>query len=256
MSDLIPLASRSLPALCSTCVNAGGPLRDLLSQGPAGSACVVCGLPLGDVGGERVSGLAGEDVLPVEVAGRLDGRLFMAPFVLVGADNRRVGSVGSVGLAWARLGRGPAVAVVGTLVGDAWAVDVDPGDVAAEPEAGEALADGLRAWCEDVGVPVLVRASGRPGGRHVVAVLPGPLLGGFREVVAVLAAHHGVAATVRKSLRLLSSPHRNGLPAPVLSSTLQVADLPDPAERPGRSRRRGTSPDSPPTPGSSSGSSS
>jgi hypothetical protein len=72
-----------------------------------------------------------------------------------------------------------------------------------------------------------------------VTVLPEQLLGQFRQLAGDQADHHGVPATVRKSLRLLGAPHRLGLPAPILSSTLEAADLP---EQPRATRRRDSKP--------------
>jgi hypothetical protein len=193
-------------------------------------------LPANDTRADLVAPLTASPVATsTEDVAALDARLFTAPFVLVAADNRSVGTVYTHDEARAALAERAEVAtVVGTLVPGVWGVDVDPGDAGADPEAGEAAAEDLYAWCEAHGLLWWLRASGRPGGRHVVAAVPDMLLREYRALARRIAAHHRVALTVRKPLRLLSAPHRAGLPAPHLAGTLRVADLPEPkAERPG-----------------------
>ena len=166
----------------------------------------------------------------------LDERLFSAPFVLVGPDNRSAReAVNDLPTARRILesDRATVATIVGTLTGDSWAVDIDPLDVGADAEAGEAVAEAVARWCDQLGVPHVVRASGRPGGRHLVVVVAETLLAEFRDVVSRAAEHHGAPATVRRTLRLLGAPHRQGLDAPVLTCTLAGDDLPEP-----RARRR------------------
>ncbi len=150
----------------------------------------------------------------------------MAPFVLVAATNEGLGTVSTLAEARSALVELDGVATVaGTAVPGAWFADIDAADTGAEPEAGEAAAEDLAAWCAGYGLPYLVRASGRPGGRHVVVLAPPELLRELRTQARQTAEHHGVAVQLRRTLRLLTAPHRLGLPAPVLDSTLP-AELP------------------------------
>lgn len=119
-----------------------------------------------------------------------------------------------------------ARAMVGTLREGAWAVDVDPADTGADPVFGDACAEALRRWAEEHGLELVIRESGRPGGRHLVLVdVDQDLVDELRQVAAELAAGLTVRVTVRPSLRLLESPHRLGLPAPVLYSNVTVPQV-------------------------------
>ncbi|SDN14402.1 hypothetical protein SAMN04488074_13639 [Lentzea albidocapillata subsp. violacea] len=126
-----------------------------------------------------------------------------------------------------------ARAMVGTLREGAWAVDVDPTDAGADPVFGDAAAEGLVKWAYEHRLELVVRESGRPGGRHLVLVdVPEQLVDELRQVAAELATGLGVDITVRTSLRLLASPHRLGLPAPILFSNVTVPDTWSKASRP------------------------
>lgn len=179
----------------------------------------------------------------------LERRAFTAPFVLVTPDNTGAGTATERAEARRLAAERPEVATLaGTLVPQCWAVDVDPADTGADAEAGEAAGEELAAWCDGHGLPWLLRASGRPGGRHLIARVPAELLGELRTVCRRISAQHGPACTPRRTLRLLTAPHRAGLEAPVLAGTLTAADLPQrtaepaaasvPAGRAARRRRR------------------
>lgn len=199
-----------------------------------------------------------DDVVPTTIPpsgyspARLDAlerRAFIAPFVLVRTDNSGAGTVTDRTEARRRVHDHSEVATVaGTLAPRLWAVDVDPADTGADPEAGETVGEELVAWCDGNGLPWLLRASGRPGGRHLIASVPSELLGELRALCRRLADQHGPACTPRRTMRLLTAPHRTGLDAPVLAGTLTAADLPQrlaataptsvPAGRTARRQRR------------------
>ncbi len=176
----------------------------------------------------------------------LERRAFTAPFVLVTPHNDGAGTATSRAEARSLAAERPeVVTIAGTLVPQLWAVDVDPADTGADPEAGEAAGEELAAWCDGHGLPWLLRASGRPGGRHLIASVPAELLHELRQLCRRLAAQHGPACTPRRTLRLLTAPHRAGLDAPVLAGTLSATDLPQHATEPstasvpaGRAARR------------------
>lgn len=158
----------------------------------------------------------------------LDRLAFTGPFVLVGTDNRPAGKpVGTMACAWDALDRRPdAVTIVGTLTPGLWGVDIDPTDRGADPWLGDRVAEQLAGWAESAGQRWLVRESGRAGGHHLIATVPDDHLADFRRACRETAARHGVAVTVRRTLRLLAAPHRLGLPAPVVAGNLTTVDLP------------------------------
>lgn len=171
-----------------------------------------------------------EFVLVGAALNALDTALFHPPFILIDADNVALCATQTLKGAWSLLGRNRrARSVVGTLAPGVVAVDIDPADTRTPPEAGEAVADTLIAWCDAHGLPWLLRASGRPGGRHVIARVPKQLNAPFRHLVSNTGAFHHAPAMIRSSLRLGSAPHRHGLPSPVLASTLEPADVVDQA---------------------------
>ncbi|WP_326957551.1 hypothetical protein [Amycolatopsis sp. NBC_01286] len=93
-------------------------------------------------------------------------------------------------------------------------------------------------------MPWLRRESGRPGHTHLIIKTPPCLREELQLVVRTVASRQNVSATVRSTLRLTSSPHRHGLPSPVLSCTLTTADVDTPVTsttphtaRPARPRR-------------------
>lgn len=157
----------------------------------------------------------------------MDARLFMAPFVLVRGDNTGAGTVATAAEARQRLAEDPEVATIaGSAPPGVWFADIDPAPE--DAEAGQAAVEQLAAWCADLGLPWLIRASGRPGGRHLVVVLPASLVRELRARAREAAEHHGVPVVLRRTLRLLSAPHRARLPAPILDGTLRAKDLPKP----------------------------
>ncbi|MFC7344970.1 hypothetical protein [Saccharopolyspora griseoalba] len=118
--------------------------------------------------------------------------------------------------------------VAGTLRADVHAADVDPADAGAEPEAGQAAAEELIAAAEALGLPWLLRASGRSGGRHVLVAAPELAAEEWSRWCCGAAGRHGVGVTPRRTLRLLAAPHRSGLAAPLVAGTLTPEDLPAP----------------------------
>lgn len=171
----------------------------------------------------------------VEQLQQADQALFTAPFVLIAADNESPQRVSKQAEAHAAMTAGMAVA--GQLHPAALAADVDPEDASADPEAGDAAAEDLVRWAEDHGLAWVVRASGRAGGRHVLVVTPSrsvaaALTPDWTRVCRWVAEQHQVPASPRRTLRLLSAPHRLGLASPVLAATLDVEDLPAPQALP------------------------
>lgn len=159
----------------------------------------------------------------------LDRVLFdpAAPFVGITASNVGEFITRDRGVAQQWLAEESAVATVaGTLRECVLAADVDPADSGAPAEAGQAAAEELVARVEELGLPWLLRESGRAGGRHVLVV--GELgQEDWRRWCHRASARHGVGVQPRRTLRLLTAPHRVGLPAPVVAGTLQPSDLPD-----------------------------
>lgn len=178
----------------------------------------------------------------------VDRVLFSGPYVLIDAENDSPQRVDTLVAAQEAVRAGSATAVAARLHGRVLAVDVDPADCGADAESGEAVADDLVLWAETRGLPWLVRASGRPGGRHVFVVPPSEptaaeLVPAWRRLCARVGQQHGVPANPRRTVRLLSSPHRLGLEAPVLGGTLSFEELPAPVveeatTQPGSSRPR------------------
>lgn len=139
----------------------------------------------------------------------------------------------------AALASGVAATIGGRLADGVYGADIDADD----PVLGDAAAEALVAWCVRQGLPYLVRDSGRPGGRHVIAVLTHTRVkaAAWAKLCAEVADQLGVSVTDRTGqvLRLPTAPHRRGLPAPVLSCTITPAMVMDrPATR-GPHRRSG-----------------
>ncbi|SFJ40582.1 hypothetical protein SAMN04489731_12095 [Amycolatopsis regifaucium] len=159
----------------------------------------------------------------------LDTALFGPPYIYIAADNTAVAAVQQHP---AHVSDVPpnAVTTVGTLHPAACGIDVDPGDNGAPAEAGHAFGDALVSWCERLGLPWLRRSSGRPGHLHLIALVPAQLRHELRTLCTQLARHHAISATVRSTLRLITAPHRLGLPCPIIDGTLNARDLPTPAQ--------------------------
>ncbi|WIV52828.1 hypothetical protein [Amycolatopsis nalaikhensis] len=177
------------------------------------------------------------------IPSRLDQALFAAPFIVINADNAAHTITHNLDDAVTILNTdGAARAIVGTLRQPLLAIDIDPEDT----DAGEVVAEQLLLWADHYGLPCLRRDSGRPGHTHLVIKTPPCLREELRLVVRTVATRQNVSATVRSPLRLTSSPHRHGLPSPILSCTLTTADVPQDTEsgpRPAARcpRRRGNS---------------
>lgn len=183
----------------------------------------------------------GESAPNAEQLHALDQALFDAPYIVIDRDNNKVVTAATADAARAALQQHPAaVSIVGTARAGLEVVDVDAADTGAPAEAGVAASENLRDWLTGHGLPFLRRASGRPGGHHVIAQVPPALLDAFAAYVADVAEHHGVAATLRvpRTLRLLTAPHRHGHPAPVLEGTLTPADAPTASTGPARTPKR------------------
>jgi len=169
----------------------------------------------------------------------LDAVLFTAPFVVIGADNKAIpgGACGSYGEALVKLRHSRiGVAIVGTLVDGAHVVDVDL-KAGADPMLGDAAAESLVAWCVEHDVRYTVRQSGRAGHWHVIVLLGSDveLLAELRRRCAGLARQlDGTEYDVRRPLRLLSTPHRLGLPTRLLGGTLRPEHVAELVHQPGR----------------------
>ncbi len=160
----------------------------------------------------------------------LDRAIFAGQGRFVGIDAANVGLATAADVATAQqllAERVEVVTLAGPLHERVLAADVDAADTGAEAEAGQAVAEDLIAWCEARGLPWLLRASGRPGGRHVlVLALEASLAAEWRLLCGRLATHHGVSVSPRRTLRLLSTPHRLGFDAPILGGVLRSEDIP------------------------------
>lgn len=198
----------------------------------------------GDLGDSGVGGCADR------VSDRADASVFdrvlfrdAAPFVAITAANEGVVTTRSRRSALEWLAEETAAredvevaTVAGTLRECVLAADVDPADTGAPEEAGQAAAEELIELAEDLGLPWLLRASGREGGRHVLVT--GELdHDDWRRWCHRAAVYHDVGVQPRRTLRLLAAPHRSGLPAPVLGGTLVPSDLSEPTSSDGPRRR-------------------
>lgn len=161
----------------------------------------------------------------------LNARLFAGrpDVLLLNRDNEGVATVPGLAAAAEAVAERPQVATVAAwLHPSARGVDIDPGP--GQAEAGEAAAEQIRDWCAAHGVPYALVNSGRPGGRHVFAVLADEQLREqWPQVCTAAGEHHQVPVDVRDVFRLLGAPHRHGLPAGLLDLTVSPDDLPDPA---------------------------
>lgn len=159
---------------------------------------------------------------------RLDQALFGAPFIVIDADNHAHTITHRLDDAASILNTDDAArAIVGTLRQPLLAIDIDPEDTGVGADAGEVVAEQLILWADHYGLPWLRRASGRPGHTHLVIRTPPCLREELQYVVRTIATRQNVSATVRSTLRLTSSPHRHGLPSPILSCTLTTSDVPE-----------------------------
>jgi hypothetical protein len=176
---------------------------------------------------------------------RLDQALFGPPFIVIDTDNTAHTITHRLDDAAHVLNADNAArAIVGTLQRPLLAIDIDPEDTGAGADAGDVVAEQLLLWASRYGLPWLRRNSGRPGHTHLIIKTPPCLRAELQLVVRTVASRQNVSATVRSTLRLTSSPHRHGLPSPVLGCTLKKADVDTPVTsttprtaRPARPRR-------------------
>ncbi|MFE6861837.1 hypothetical protein [Nocardia sp. NPDC057668] len=165
------------------------------------------------------------DISPTAVAA-LEAELFRGPWVLIAADNTSPARARNLSAARADLAAGTARSIAGRVRPGILVADIDPPPGYAL--VGDACAESLVKWCVDQGLPYLVRESGRPGGRHVLtAARTRRHRRQWRQLCARLSRQYAIDVDDRtgKTLRLLSSPHRQGLPCPILSCTLTPADI-------------------------------
>lgn len=156
-----------------------------------------------------------------EFASRLDRALYTAPYVLIAEDNTSPRRVKELDRAYAAIRDGRAATAGGTLRDGVLAADIDPDP--ADAVLAEACAEILVRWCVERGLPYVVRASGRPGGLHVLAhTTSSRHTRGWNSLCEKLGRRLGVPIDNRTGgvLRLLSAPHRHGYSAAVLGGTM------------------------------------
>ena len=161
------------------------------------------------------------------VLGALDSALFVGRYVLIASDNTSPSRVSTLDQARAAVANGTAATAAGRLADGLLSADID----AECPVIGDACAEALIAWCTQHGVPYILRDSGRAGGRHVIAVVTDPKVPvqQWARLCRKLSRLYETVVQDRSGqhLRLLSAPHRIGLPAPVLACTATLADVID-----------------------------
>ncbi|MBB5918949.1 hypothetical protein BJY24_007882 [Nocardia transvalensis] len=168
--------------------------------------------------------------------------------MLLSDDNTSPARVTTLSEARTALTNGAARSAAGRLANGLLGADVD----AADPVTGDACAEALIAWCSDHGLPYVLRESGRLGGRHVIAVVTDPAVPvrQWARLCRRLARQYGTVVQDRtgQHLRLLTAPHRIGLPSPVIACTASPAQVLDavqitwPRVRKWRGRRRSPRP--------------
>ncbi|OLT43942.1 hypothetical protein BJF86_13360 [Serinicoccus sp. CNJ-927] len=142
---------------------------------------------------------------------QLDQALFQGSgWFVIDAKNQRVPGVvvTSAEQGLDLIGRGLVASVVGRLVDDIRAVDVD-----LTGERGHAVTETIAAWCRDRGLWHLVRPSGGGEGRAHVLVAVGGHGDGLSEHLEQLRTRWRASRTtidLRSTLRPLSAPHRTG----------------------------------------------
>lgn len=153
----------------------------------------------------------------------LEARIFPAggphAYVLIDPNNVSPRRVGSIKDAHAAIDAGEATSAAGVLAEGLLAADVD-----AECHAtGDGITEKMAAWCTHRNLPHLIRLSGRPGGRHVIVVASRPAdRDDWAELCRELTSSFRTSVTDRtgQALRLLSVPHRLGLPSPIIRNTI------------------------------------
>lgn len=151
----------------------------------------------------------------------LEARIFPAGghYVLIAPDNTSPRRVLSLGDAHAAIAAGEVTSAAGTLAEGLLGADVD----AEDPTTGDGVTEVLVAWCLRRDLPHLVRLSGRPGGRHMIAMASRPAdRDDWARLCHDLARRFRTSITDRTgmALRLLTAPHREGLSSPVIRCTI------------------------------------
>lgn len=144
--------------------------------------------------------------------------MFRSQYIKISTTNSGT-PVRTLEAAHAALAAGTAASAGGRLVEGLVGADIDTDD----PVTGDACAETLVAWCVRMGLPYLVRESGRPGGRHVIAAITHktvPVNQWHQICLNLTRSGTTVDDRTGKVLRLLTAPHRLGYPSPVVSCTL------------------------------------
>ncbi|MFF0546855.1 hypothetical protein ACFYTF_28865 [Nocardia thailandica] len=163
----------------------------------------------------------------------MERRLFPADryaYVLIASDNSSPRRVSTLDEAHAAIEAGEVTSAAGILAEGVLGVDVDAEDYV----TGDAIAEVIVGWCARRNLAHLIRLSGRPGGRHVVALASKPSdRDAWAALCRKLAQNFGVPVTDRtgQALRLLTAPHRASLDAPVIRCTLQPEMIAIPTRR-------------------------
>ncbi|GAB4590363.1 hypothetical protein [Nocardia sp. IFM 10818] len=157
----------------------------------------------------------------------VDRVAFERQFVLIAADNSSPARVDSLDTARAAVATGLVSTAGGRLADGLLGCDIDADD----PIVGDACAESLIAWCDKHGLPYLLRESGRPGGRHVIAVATNAQVPvrEWARLCQKVSRRYRVVVQDRTGqvMRLTTAPHRIGLPAPVIACTLTPAAVVD-----------------------------
>ncbi len=195
---------------------------------PHGAAALPSAFDLRLADHAAVTAAAADERLGHEHIKALDRVLYVAPFVLIDADNTGSQTVRDLADARRALASGQASTIAGTLRPGIIGADVDP--KSADAILGDICAEALVAWCITHELPYIVRESGRPGGRHLIAIAREQRhIAQWATLCARLSRKHRVVVDNRtgKALRLLSAPHRMGWHAPVIGATMTTRDVLD-----------------------------
>jgi hypothetical protein len=181
------------------------------------------------------------------IAAALDEQIWQHPYVVITTSNEAAidPATGRAAVAddldAARVlaeGLDDAASIAGNLRPELVGLDVDPAGDGAH-WIGERVANQLATWCDQRDLPWWVRESGRPGGRHVIIKADVAQQRDLRARVRQLAAEHRCAIRICRALRLLTAPHRLGLPSPSVAGTLRPHHLPPREPAPARTGGKG-----------------